>query len=130
MIDTMMLVKYSTAMRFPKGAAIINEGDTMPYSMYHILHGTVQVVKNFGKEDQTIITSLKKGDFFGEMSLFLLEPRAASVIAEEDVAVLEINQTNVYEIIMQNPEMTYVLLKTLCSRLGTLNKRIHELTAS
>jgi len=73
---------------------------------------------------------LKKGDFFGEMSLFLLEPRAASIIAEEDVAVLEINQTNVYEIIMQNPEMTYGLLKTLCSRLGALNEKVRELATS
>ena len=96
----------------------------MPYSMYVILSGTVRVVKNYGEFNQTIVATLSPGDFFGEMSLFLLKPRSATVITAEECVILEINQSNVYEVMENSPQMLYTIVKTLCVRVDALNSRV------
>jgi len=127
MFDISKLKSVSVAQRYAINTVVINEGDEMPYSLYIVLSGTVRVVKNFGKFDQSVVAKLGPGDFFGEMSLFMQKPRTATVITAEDSIILEIKQDNVYEIIRSNPEMIYNILKTLCIRVDELNGRARPL---
>lgn len=125
MIDLEQLQELSTAKKFAKNTVIIREKDKDPYCMYIILSGSVRIVKNYGAVDQVLITKLGPGDFFGEMSLFLLKPRAATVItSEDDTMVLEINQTNAYNIIEANSELLFKITKTLCERIDYLNGKV------
>jgi len=126
MIDYKRLTNLSTVRRYQKNTIIIREGDEMPHSMYVILQGEVRVVKNYGQTGQSLVATLEPGSFFGEMSLFLFKPRTATVISKEDVMLLEINQSNVYEIIEKEPDMLHSILKTLCQRIDGLNSRISE----
>ena len=124
-MDLEQLKDLSTAKKFSKNTVIIREKAKEPYSMYIILQGSVRIVKNYGAVDQVLITKLGPGDFFGEMSLFLLKPRAATVItSDEETVVLEINQNNAYNIIETNSEMLYKILKTLCERIDYLNGKV------
>ena len=89
------LKTLSSAKIFKAGKVIIQDGDTEADSMYIVLKGRVGVYKNHGKPNETLVTTLEPGDFFGEMALFLNEPRMATVAAQEDVLTLEINRLNV-----------------------------------
>ncbi|MCL2399820.1 MAG: cyclic nucleotide-binding domain-containing protein [Defluviitaleaceae bacterium] len=125
MIDLEQLQELSTAKSYSKNTIIIREKDKEPYCMYIILQGNVRIVKNYGAVDQVLITQLGPGDFFGEMSLFLLKPRAATVItSSEETVVLEINQMNAYSIIENNSELLYKIVKTLCERIDYLNGKV------
>lgn len=127
MFDVDVLKSYSNVRRCTKNEVIINEGDDNPYSLYIILDGAVRVVKRYGQFDQAVLAVLRKGDFFGEMSLFMKKPRSATVITSEETVVLEITQENVYEVIRLNPQVFYGILKTLCTRLDELNDRVRTL---
>ena len=127
MFDINSLKGLSIAQRYPANTVIINQGDETPYSLYIVLSGNVRVVKNYGKFDQSVVAKLGPGDFFGEMSLFMQKPRTATVITAEEAVVLEIQQSNVYELIRSNPEMIFDILKTLCSRVDELNTRVRSL---
>jgi CRP-like cAMP-binding protein len=118
------LKTMSTAKIFPKNTTIIKEGGDTPYSMFIILSGAVDVYKNHGDYDEVIIATLEPGDFFGEMSLFLLEPRSATIIAKVETIALEINPDNALKIIGNYPEIPYNMIKTLCKRVQTLNNRV------
>lgn len=121
------LMNLSTAKKFPKNSVIISEGDSQPYSMYFLLSGSVRVVKNYGGYNQVVVATLNKGDFFGEMSLFLLKPRSATVVTADETVALEITQLNVYELIEKNPQVLYHILKVLCTRIDNLNDRVRSL---
>ena len=121
------LKTLSSARRFARNEIIIREGDESPYSLYIILSGTVRVVKGYGTFEQTVVGSLTKGEFFGEMSLFLLKPRSATVLTSEETIVLEITQNNVYELMELNQELFFHLLKALCVRVDNLNARVRSL---
>ena len=127
MFDYEKLKSLSSAKRYPKNTIVIHEGDSMPYSLYIVLSGSVRVVKFYGKYDQSVLANLTPGDFFGEMSLFMKKPRTATVITIEDSVILEIEQTNVIELIRGNPEMIYSVIKTLCNRLDDANERVRSL---
>ena len=128
MIDLSKLRNLSAAKRFPEGMLIIKEGDVSPYCMYIVLMGTVGVYKNYGQPNELMIALLKPGDFFGEMSLFLLQPRSATVIAIENVIALEINQPNAYEIAEKHPDISFFIIKTLCTRIHELNLKLRQET--
>jgi len=128
MFDLTKLQKLSTARSFDRNQLIIKEGDKS-FSMFIVLTGLARVVKNYGSYEQVAVAVLNPGEFFGEMSLFLSKPRTASVIAIEDTIVLEIDQSNVHQLIEENPELLFSIVKKLCLRIEDLNERVRTIKA-
>ena len=128
MIELEQLKNMSTTQTYPKNTVIISEGGGMPYSMYIVLQGNVRVIKNYSKFDQIVVANLGPGDFFGEMSLFLLKPRTATVVTAQESILLEINQNNVYDLIRESPQLLFSISRTLCSRIDELNDRVRNVT--
>jgi uncharacterized protein (DUF2225 family) len=107
-----------------KGNIIIKEKDTDAESMFIILKGTATVYKNCGTADEVQVATFKPGDFFGEMSLFLNEPRTATIIAQEDIAMLEITRLNAYDFLEKQPAATYMVIRSLCLRIQSLTSKM------
>ena len=104
---------------FNAGEAIITEGERAD-TMYFVLEGSVKVVKSHNTLNARELATLRTGDLFGEMALFLNEPRTASVIANSSVKVVEIHRDTVTDFIEKSSEVAYVLVETLCARLKNL----------
>ena len=124
MTDLAKLADMSSARRFPKNKPIINEGESSPYSMYIILQGKVRVVKNYGELDQMVVATIGAGEYFGEMSLFLKQPRNATIVTLDETVVLEITEDNVFEVIESHPTLLYGMIKGLCKRIDYLNEKV------
>lgn len=123
-MDLKQLKDLSTAVEMTKGTIVINEGEAMPFSMYIILTGKVAVYKNFRDKGEVLIATLRPGEFFGEMSLFLSEPRNATVVTLETSLLLEVTQLNAYEIMEKVPAISYGIIMALCERIRTLNQKL------
>ncbi|MCL2852946.1 MAG: cyclic nucleotide-binding domain-containing protein [Defluviitaleaceae bacterium] len=126
MIDISQFKNHASIKMFSDSAIIIREGDTSPHSMYIVLKGSVGVYKNYLQPDQVTVAHLKSGEFFGEMSLFLLQPRSATVVALDDIIALEINKDNVYSIIEKYPDVALSMVSTLCIRVNELNQLLKK----
>ncbi len=126
MINLQKLMNTSKVQQFSKGTVIIRESDTDTDSMYIVLKGRVGVYKNLNEPNMIKLASLNSGSFFGEMSLFLNHGRTADVVADEDVTALRIYRHNAYEFFESQPEATYSLIRTLCSRIEGQNKHLTE----
>jgi len=98
------------------GDIIIKEGDAAD-TMYFVLEGSVRVAKSCGALNERELAILKPGDLFGEMALFLQEPRTASVVAVGSVKVVEIHRNTVTEFMKKSSDAAYVVVETLCERL-------------
>ena len=85
--DVLEIVKY------PKGAQIIKKGDVG--TIFYILkEGTVQCTDIGAGDKKFPDVTLGPGKYFGERALISKDPRAATVIAAEDVVLLSLNGTN------------------------------------
>ncbi|MCL2708741.1 MAG: DUF2225 domain-containing protein, partial [Defluviitaleaceae bacterium] len=121
MINVDELKNMSSVMRFGAGSVILREGETDDaQSMYVVLQGRVDVIKNFGKNNENRLATIGPGDFFGEMSLFLGSGRTATVVAADETAALRIDRGNAYAFFENQPQATFTLIRTLCARLEAL----------
>jgi small-conductance mechanosensitive channel/CRP-like cAMP-binding protein len=90
---------------FARGESIVREGEPGD-SFYLIERGSVAVTINGSERvDAYTINRMTAGDYFGEMSLLTGEPRSASVVAESDVAVLEVGRAAFELILVANPSL-------------------------
>ena len=71
------------------------------HNMYFISRGTVEVVAPNG---QTVMTTLKDGDFFGEIALLSSQPRTASIRAVEYCDLYTLDKETFDHVLEQYPE--------------------------
>ena len=111
--------QYSQFLLFSKEEAIITEGNT-DRTMYILLLGSVDVTTNFRSQ---VITSLKPGEFFGEMSFISGHNRTTDVIASSDkVIVLRVDESMMFSLTAGTREkIKDRILLQLVNRLEQMN---------
>jgi small-conductance mechanosensitive channel/CRP-like cAMP-binding protein len=108
------LVKQSALNHFGRGERVIEEGAEGD-SMFVLLSGSAQV--SISKNGSAIpVATLNSGDCFGEMSLLTGERRSATVRAERDCYVMEIDKEVMGEVIREAPECLRQLSEILAAR--------------
>jgi len=109
----------------PAGTVIFRENDPGE-DMYIIQSGKVKVTRRIGLIDKTL-SVLKKGDFFGEMSILNDKPRSATVVAEEGCELLAIDRRTFESMVKGNPEIALRIIKKLAARLQEADNQIEAL---
>jgi small-conductance mechanosensitive channel/CRP-like cAMP-binding protein len=125
--DRQRLAQSMRLLRFGAGEPIITQGEPGD-SLFIIVSGQVLVTLSAGGIDQHV-TTLRAGDFFGEMSLLTGEPRSATCSARDDVVCYTIDQRALKPLLEQRPQLAEQLTSVLVSRQATLGKKVDELSA-
>lgn len=105
------LAKSAAEDRYDAGATIVLEGGRSD-SMFVIVEGTANVVR-----DGETISHRGPGEFFGEIAMIDGRPRAASVIAETPMTCVVLHQGSLRKIVMNEPQVAWVLVQSLAARL-------------
>jgi CRP-like cAMP-binding protein len=129
------LVGVMTARAYPAGATIIKAGDPAT-ALYWLAHGNATVVKGGPQPAQPVtkdsgptkqLGELHSGAFFGEIALVGGTTRTASVIANDDVWLLEIPAKAVENAAQKHPQLAEVLAFHARARLLANLTRTSEL---
>jgi uncharacterized protein (DUF2225 family)/CRP-like cAMP-binding protein len=130
LINLEALLKSSSVKRYPKDTAFVREGSRSGDTLYYIIQGSAGAYKNYGLENEVLVSTLNAGGFFGEMSLFAEEPSEVTVVAQADLnLVLAIDRQNMNEIFSTQPDITVGIIGELCKRISALNAGYAELSA-
>lgn len=118
-------VSYMEILSLEPLATAVKEHDRGD-AMFLILEGEVRVrVMRDGKE--SILATLKSGDFFGEVSLLDEGPRSADVVANDRSTLLKISTASFARLRREAPSLAepfiHSLSQILVGRLRVLNKR-------
>jgi len=106
------------------GEIIFSEGD-IGTDMYIVQSGTVELLKAIGGETR-VLSTLEKGDFFGEMSVLEDVPRTASARAKTDVELLRINGATFDAMLKGNTEIAIRMMRKLSRRLREVTAMLEE----
>src|SRR5688572_1161422 len=117
------LAPASVKRTFAPGEPIVRKGQE-GRSMFVIGRGNVNV-QIPGKDGHQVIDRLTTNDFFGEMSLLTGEPRSATVVADDEVDVLEIRKGALKPIFESNPELMESVVEIIEERKQLLAANIH-----
>jgi len=101
---------------FNSGEVIFREGAEANGEAFLIHHGSVQVRKQVGGEDQ-LLTVMRKGELLGEFALFRNAPRAATAIAAEPVTLMVLPSNRLDHMVRTNPTLANALIRDLINRM-------------
>lgn len=104
------------------GEAIIQQGDR-DSSLFILLKGIASV----NRSKTVTICRLKPGSVFGEMSFLGKRPRSTSIVADDDVIVLKIDQESLEELPGKlETKFKDQFIQVLINRLDEMNKNMEK----
>jgi len=121
-----LLSSVAVRKAYQRDEFILRETDP-GHAFYLIVSGRVKICLYSGDGQETILSFLAKGDFFGEMALFLDSTRTADVIALEPTVVFQIHREQFYALLQHHINITKKIIETLCLRLRQANFSINSL---
>ena len=113
---------------FAAGDVILHEDDNQTQTFFVIATGSVQVTVCTSEGKQTILATLRTGEFFGEMAILDGEPRSASVVAAQKCVLLMLYRRPFLEILQKYPKITIQMLIEMSRRLRHTNRQINTLS--
>ena len=95
---------------FAAGDLIVTKGEPGA-EMYFVARGEVEVL-----DGERVLSTLGEGNFFGEKSLLLAEPRSASVRARSQCDVYVLDKSDFIKVLKDHPKFARSILAAYCQR--------------
>lgn len=111
---------------FPAGTVIVDQ-ESPGDSLFTIIKGRVKVVLFGDCGREMILSILREGQIFGEMSLLDNQPRSASVITLEPTSLMVLERSAFQRHIDSHPETSMAILEEMCRRLRQADQIIGNL---
>ena len=120
------LGEHSATKVFRDGTLVICEGDHTD-SMYVIVAGSVRVFLGDDRGKEVTLANLGPFDYFGELAPLDNSPRSASVVTTARTTCLVIAKHDLQRCLADDPQLYLDVVRTLTSRVRTLNERTRSL---
>lgn len=111
---------------YSKNSTLFVEGMTGEI-LYVIKKGSVNILKKTGGSQETVLATLKEGEFLGEMSLIDNRPRTATAKVAEESQLLVMTKKAFNSMMEKYPE---IALKVLLVFLKIANERLRKANES
>ena len=95
---------------FAAGDLIVRKGEAGA-EMYFVARGEVEVI-----DGERVLLVMGEGNFFGEKSLLLSEPRSASVRARTQCDLYVLDKSDFMKVLKDHPKFARSILAAYCSR--------------
>lgn len=122
---TQVQVRNTYERHFEAGAVIFEEGDPGDL-LFVIQQGEVELTR-LGLMGRQAVARLGCGDFFGEMSVVVREPRTARAVAINDCRLLELDGATLEAMCVERPEIAIRIIRRLTDRLIDSERRLSAL---
>jgi len=124
-----LLLAMLVERRLAAGATVFREGD-QGKSMYIVESGELVAFKRGESGLQVRMTRFGRGDFFGDTTLIEMQPRPATVVAESDAVLHELNTADLYRLYREDTKAYILVLQNmnreLCRRLRRAENRVTQ----
>jgi aquaporin Z len=91
---------------------------------YLVERGSLEVRLDNASPESAVVARLGPGDWVGELSLILDEPRSATVVAASDAQLRRITKHDLGHILAEDPDRTLELVRQLARRVKAVNERL------
>jgi CRP-like cAMP-binding protein len=109
LLDICMYMEY---FEVPASYRLFDEGETNNDFLV-LVKGTIEITKRNSLNQQILLARFKKGDFFGEMSLFDGQPRSARATTLTPCGLLALSASKLEQMERNSCETAVLLLKKL-----------------
>ena len=91
--------------------------------MYSICEGSVEIYSEYGTPAEKLLTTLKKGQYFGEIGMIAETSRTATAVAAEKTVILEqIGSDDLVDYLKNHPENLQPIMSSVSRRIRDLTE--------
>lgn len=124
------LIGMLAEQKLVSGATVCRQGEP-GRCMYLVREGEVMVCREMPAGKRIRMVRLGRGEFFGEMALFDVQARSATVVADQPTTVYSLTSGDLYRLYREDIEGYVMFLQNICRelsrRLRKADLRISEL---
>jgi CRP/FNR family cyclic AMP-dependent transcriptional regulator len=110
------IARVAGVSEYGEGRTVVKQGAAGSV-FFVILEGSARVVRG-----RRTVSTLRAGDFFGEMSLLDGGPRTASVTTVEPSRFLTLSGPDLKDILAREPDLATKILRTMAGRIRALER--------
>lgn len=107
------------------GKHIFMEGDE-GHTLHIVMTGEVKVTKKDHQGNDQILTLLKDGDIFGEMSFLDGRPHSATITAIRNSRIYQIEKPDFDKFVDENPKAAYKIMKNIVFQVDSIVRRMNS----
>lgn len=122
-IDALLADDVSWERVYAKDEVIVRQ-DEIGDSLFVIGSGSAEALLEVGEGPPIHLSTMRKGEVFGEMAFFEQRSRAATVRTKEPCTVLEIRGPEFQNLVDEYPDIEFRLLLKMSERLRQTNERV------
>jgi len=128
-IEDLQVVAQALDTEFYVAGDRIFDIDEQGDRMYMIHTGKIGVSTHVNPEVKEFVAILESGEFFGEMNLLDDLPRSATAHVLEDSELFSIERGKLRNLIINYPELSFGMMKSLSMRLRNTNLLLNQAQA-
>ena len=117
------LASKLVVMQAKSGDTVFREGDPAR-DFFVVMSGEMEVQKRSQSGLDARVALLGPGDWFGEMSVLLGEPRSATIVALSDGRARRLTRDAFEQAVVGDPTHALVLMRQLAGRLRDTDRRL------
>jgi CRP/FNR family transcriptional regulator, cyclic AMP receptor protein len=121
---------FEQHVRFFNQEDVIFEENDEGAEMFIIIQGLVEIRKSTGQSSSKILTTLQKGDMFGEMAIIEKQPRSATAVAVQPTRVLVLNEKLYESMLDSNPDFARKMNRVLSERIRRADAIIQNIMST
>lgn len=110
---------------YKAGEIIIKENE-IGKELYLVSEGSVRISKMISSGEKMTFTTLKKGGFFGELSLLTQKAHSATAEAVENTELMVISKIDFDRFIEEAPHAGFKIFKVIISEISDLLKQMNN----
>ena len=114
-----------TEIDFLAGKEIFDEG-AEGHTLFIIKSGEVKITKRDPEGREQVLTLLKEGDIFGEMSFLDGRPHSASVIAVHSTRILKLEKADFDVFLEDHPKAAYKIMKHIVFHVDMIVRKMNS----
>ena len=116
---------HATVRELSRNEVLFHQGDSSD-ALYVIQKGRIAIATQSGDGRESVLAVLEDGALFGELPLFDDDPRSADARALTKTTVVELGYAPVRAVLVERPELLWVIVRLLVQRLRTTNEALED----
>ena len=117
--------KVITEIDYIAGKTVFEEGSD-GHTLHIIKSGEVKVSKKDPEGKEQVLTLLKEGDIFGEMSFLDGRPHSATIAAVHSTRILQIEKSDFDGFVEENPKAAYKIMKNIAFQVDSIVRKMNS----
>jgi len=124
--DLNRILRLAKLKTYKKGEVIFRQEESGNH-LFVVASGLIKIYVSSSTKRRKTMAILKAGDFFGEMALLDGQVRSANAMVLKPSAILMVHKNDFKRLLLSDPKLNFLVLRTLSERLRRANEQIQAL---